>query len=341
VTIATQMIKDLLENGVHFGHQTNKWNPKMEKYIFGAKNGIYIIDLTKTEEALIQAMDFVRDITSQGKKVLFAGTKKQAKKIIRAEAERCGMFFVDERWLGGCLTNFTTIRKSVERLNHIQELKTSDLYGSYAKKERARIDREEHKLLKNLGGIRDMVKLPDCVIIVDAEVEDIAIKEARKIHIPVIALIDTNCDPNMVDIPIPGNDDAIRSISYVVSKLADAAAEGAAQFNSGKPVKDFASEQKKEEAAAAVEVKEEVKVEEMPQEKTEKAPQEKAEEAPQEKTEKAPQEKTEEAPQEKAEEQEPAPQEVKEETVQQAQGSDKPDGTESDEPLEGDIKLDK
>jgi small subunit ribosomal protein S2 len=343
VTIATQMIKDLLENGVHFGHQTNKWNPKMEKYIFGAKNGIYIIDLTKTEEALIQAMDFVRDITSQGKKVLFAGTKKQAKKIIRAEAERCGMFFVDERWLGGCLTNFTTIRKSVERLNHIQELKTSDLYGSYAKKERARIDREEHKLLKNLGGIRDMVKLPDCVIIVDAEVEDIAIKEARKIHIPVIALIDTNCDPNMVDIPIPGNDDAIRSISYVVSKLADAAAEGAAQFNSGKPVKDFASEQKKEEAATAVEVevKEEEKAEEAPQEKTEEAPQEKAEEAPQEKTEEASQEKTDEKPQGKTEEQEPVSSETEQRSTEESQGEDKPDDTQTDEPLEGDIKLDK
>lgn len=327
MAIATQMIRDLLENGVHFGHQTNKWNPKMEKYIFGAKNGIYIIDLTKTEEALIKAMDFVRDITSQGKKVLFAGTKKQAKKIIRAEADRCGMFFVDERWLGGCLTNFATIRKSVERLNHIQELKTSELYGSYAKKERARIDREEHKLLKNLGGIRDMVKLPECVVIVDAEVEDIAIKEARKIHIPVIALIDTNCDPNMVDFPIPGNDDAIRSISYVVSKLADAAAEGAAQFNSGKPVKDFSAAQKKEETAPAVEVevKEEAKTEETPQENTEEAPQE----------------KTEEASPEKAEEQEQAPQEVKEETAGESRGEDKPDDTRTDEPLEGDIKLDK
>jgi small subunit ribosomal protein S2 len=286
---ATQMIRDLLENGVHFGHQTNKWNPRMSDYIFGEKSGIYIIDLKKTEEALVKAMEFVQEITSQGKKALFVGTKKQAKKIIRGEAQRAGMFFIDERWLGGCLTNFATIRKSVERLNHIQEVKKSDIYDAYAKKEKARIDKEEHKLLKNLEGIRDMNKLPDCVIVVDAEVEDIAIKEARKIGIPVVALIDTNCDPNVADFPIPGNDDAIRSISYVVSQLANAAEKGSAEFNSGKAVKDLRSKPDNKGVSAsepAAETKPQVKAAEKTEDKP--APEVKVEERPEEKLEKEP-----------------------------------------------------
>lgn len=257
MTVATQMIKDLLENGVHFGHQTNKWHPKMGKFIFGEKNGIYIIDLKKTEEALLKAMAFAKNLASEGKKVLFVGTKKQAQKIIRQEALRCGMFFVDERWLGGCLTNFDTIRKSVDRLKHIQEIKAGDVYGSYAKKEKAQIDREENKLLKNLDGIKDMTKLPDALMVVDAELEDIAIKEARKIGIPVMALIDTNCDPNVVDYPIPGNDDAIRSIEYVVSKIAQALEEGVKEGVTGKKVKDMRdmSGKKTETIEAAAEEK--------------------------------------------------------------------------------------
>jgi small subunit ribosomal protein S2 len=230
----TQMIRELLENGVHFGHQTNKWNPKMAKYIFGAKSGIYIIDLTKTEKALTEAAQIVYDMALEGKKVLFVGTKKQAKQIIRDEAKRCEMFFVDERWLGGCLTNFATIRKSVDRLNQLQEMKTGETYAVLAKKEKARMDREEHKLLKNLGGIREMGGLPDCLVIVDAEAEDIAIKEAKKLGIPVIALVDTNCDPTRIDYPIPGNDDAIRSISYVVGTLAAAAEKGRKQYTGEK-----------------------------------------------------------------------------------------------------------
>ena len=245
VSIASQMIKDLLENGVHFGHQTNKWNPKMEKYIFGEKSGIYIIDLMKTEKALIGAMEILKNLTASGKKVLFAGTKKQAQKIIKEEARRCGMFYIDERWLGGCLTNFQTIRKSVKRLDHLQEMKRSEVYESLAKKEKARMDREEHKLLKNLEGIRDMEELPDCLVVVDCEAEGIAIKEAHIINIPIIALIDTNCDPTEVDYPIPGNDDAIRSIKYVVSKLADAAAEGYNEFTGGA----LKEEQKRKEQA--------------------------------------------------------------------------------------------
>ncbi|MFC1643886.1 30S ribosomal protein S2 [Candidatus Omnitrophota bacterium] len=235
MTAGTKVIRELLENGVHFGHQTNKWNPKMEKYIFGEKSGIYIIDLKKTEQALAEAVEFIYNLSASGNTVLFAGTKKQAKQIIREEAQRCSMFFVDERWLGGCLTNFTTIRKSVERLNQLQEMKASEIYESLAKKEKARIDREEQKLLKNLEGIREMNKLPDCLVVVDAEAESIAIKEARKIGIPVIALLDTNSDPNMVEYPIPGNDDAIRAIRYIVSTLADAAGKGYHEFMGTKP----------------------------------------------------------------------------------------------------------
>ena len=298
--VASQMIRELLENGVHFGHQTNKWNPKMENYIFGEKSGIYIIDLTKTEEALKKAMNFVEEITSQGKTVLFVGTKKQAKKIIREEATRCGMFFIDERWLGGCLTNFATIRKSVERLNSLQEKKTSEIYASLAKKEKARLDREEYKLLKNLEGIRDMKDLPDCVIVVDAEDEAIAIREAHRIGAPVIALIDTNCDPNVAEYPIPGNDDAIRSIGYVIARLADAAEKGSKSFSGGGKVK----EEKEEKQPEAEETKEEVAVEE----------------------------KTEEAEEEVKEEVKPQEEEKKEEETEEAV-------TEIDD-LEGDIKLD-
>ena len=223
-------IRELLESGVHFGHQTNKWNPKMGKFIFGEKSGIYIIDLKKTEEALNKAIEFLYRITSSGKTVLFVGTKKQAKQIIRDEAQRCEMFFVDERWLGGCLTNFATIRKSVDKLNKLQEMKGGEIYTTLSKKEKANLDRDERKLLNNLGGIRTMERVPDCLVVVDAEAEEIAIKEARKIGMPVIALLDTNCDPNMVDYPIPGNDDAIRSIQYIISRLADSAEKGYREF---------------------------------------------------------------------------------------------------------------
>lgn len=271
MSIASQMIRDLLENGVHFGHQTNKWNPKMEKFIFGEKSGIYIIDLTQTEEALTEAMEFIRDITAQGKRVLFAGTKKQAKSIIRKEAQRCGMFFVDERWLGGCLTNFETIKKSIKRLDHLQEMKESEIYLSLAKKEKARMDREEHKLLKNLEGIRYMESLPDCLVVVDCEAEDIAIKEAHRIGIPVVALIDTNCDPTVVDFPIPGNDDAIRSIQYVVSKLADAASEGYNEFTGG-ALKAEQDRKKEAEKAEVLEASPEVEVIEEETESAEEAP---------------------------------------------------------------------
>lgn len=302
VAIASKVIKDLLANGVHFGHQTNKWNPKMGKYIFGQKSGIYIIDLQKTEKALQEACDFLYGLAASGKNILFVGTKKQAKQIIKEEADRCGMFYVDERWLGGCLTNFTTIRKSVDKLNKLQEMKASEIYDTLAKKEKARLDREEYKLLKNLGGIRDMGIVPDAVVIVDSDAEDIAVKEAIKLGIPVVALLDTNCDPTIIDFPIPGNDDAIRAIRYVVSTIADAVAKGK---NEHSGVKVTAAPEKEE--APAEEVKEE--------------PKEEAKEA-------AKEEKTEEAPAEEAKEEKEKKDEAPEETPM------------SEESLEGDIKLD-
>lgn len=242
------MVRELLENGVHFGHQTNKWNPKMKKYIFGAKSGVYIIDLEKTEKALVEAVDFLKDLTKSGKKVLFVGTKKQAKQIVKEEAVRCGMFYVDERWLGGCLTNFETIRKSVKRLNYLQEMKGSEIYASLAKKEKVKIEREKQKLLKNLEGIRDMEVLPGAVIVIDAESEKIAVREANRMGIPVLALIDTNSDPDMVNYPIPGNDDAIRSIKYICSVLADAVDKGHNEYDrKGKVVRKKEKKEKKEE----------------------------------------------------------------------------------------------
>ncbi|HNX91796.1 MAG TPA: 30S ribosomal protein S2, partial [Candidatus Omnitrophota bacterium] len=179
MVVDANVVKGLLESGVHFGHQTNKWNPKMKKYIFGEKSGIYIIDLEKTEKALKEATDFLYSVAKEGKKILFVGTKKQAKQIIKEEAERCGMFYVDERWLGGCLTNFATIRKSIKRLDYLQGLKKSEIYNELAKKEKVKIDREEQKLLKQLKGIKDMINLPDAMVLVDAEAEAIAVKEAN------------------------------------------------------------------------------------------------------------------------------------------------------------------
>lgn len=253
MSIDTQVIRELLANGVHFGHQTNKWNPKMKQYIFGEKSGIYIIDLKKTEDALKGAMNFLSGLAATGKKALFVGTKKQAKQIIADEATRCGMYFVNERWLGGTLTNFTTIRKSIDRLTHLQNMQKSDFYSSLAKKEKSHIEKEEQKLLKNFRGIKDMATLPSVLIVVDEELEKTAIREAKKVNIPVVALIDTNSDPDLVNYPIPGNDDAIRSIKYIISKLAGAVETGRNTFDSGTmKVADFAGARKE---AKTVEVK--------------------------------------------------------------------------------------
>ncbi len=219
-------IKELLEAGVHFGHQTHRWNPKMKKYIFESRNGIYIIDLQKTAVQLEEAYKFIRDIVSSGQEVLFVGTKKQAKECIKEAANKCGMYYVNERWLGGTLTNFVTIKKSISRLNEIEKQEEEGFLENFTKKEVVKIGNEKAKLKKYLEGIRDMKKIPGVVFIVDPKREKIAIMEAKKLKISVIALVDTNCDPDLIDIPIPGNDDAMRTIALMTGKIADAALEG-------------------------------------------------------------------------------------------------------------------
>lgn len=219
-------MKELLEAGVHFGHQTRRWNPKMKPYIFGARNGIHIIDLQKTVKLFSKAYDFLVNTVSEGYSVLFVGTKKQAHDSITEESERCGMFYVINRWLGGTLTNFQTIRKSVGFLKELDGMKKDGSINRYTKKEILKMDKELVKLEKNLGGIKDMDELPGAVFIVDPKKESIAIKEARKLGIPVIAIADTNCDPDEIDYIIPGNDDAIRAIRLFCSKIAEACIEG-------------------------------------------------------------------------------------------------------------------
>jgi len=231
----------LLEAGVHFGHQTNRWNPKMAKYIFGEKNGIYIIDLQKTMEGINKATSFLREVTSAGDYVLFVGTKKQAQHLILEQAQRCQMFYVSERWLGGTLTNFATIRKSIKRMDEIDKMKEDGTFEVLSKKERAQLTKELDKLIKNLGGIRKMAKLPAAVFIIDSKDEEIAIKEANKLSIPVVAIVDTNCDPDRVNYIIPGNDDAMRSIELITRLVADSVLEGRQEFIKGSPEAEDAS----------------------------------------------------------------------------------------------------
>ncbi len=220
------VLKDLLEAGVHFGHQTKRWNPKMKEYIFGERNGIYILDLGKTLKLVRDAEEFVSNIAAEGKTILFVGTKRQAQDVIAEEAQRCGMYFVNERWLGGLLTNFATIQRSLGRLRDIEAMATDGRYDTLSKKEIARAEKERRKLQKNLEGIRGMNRLPDAVFIVDTKKEQIAVDEARKLKIPVIGIVDTNCDPDEVDFVIPGNDDALRSIRLFASRMADAVLNG-------------------------------------------------------------------------------------------------------------------
>jgi small subunit ribosomal protein S2 len=217
---------DLLEAGVHFGHQTKRWNPKMKEYIFGERNGIYIIDLGKTLKLVRQAEEFVTRLATEGRTVLFVGTKRQAQDVIAEEAARCGMFHVNQRWLGGLLTNFTTIQRSLARLRDLEAMVTDGRYETLSKKEIARLEKEKKKLLKNLDGIRQMSRLPDVVFVVDTKKEKIAVDEARKLKIPIIGIVDTNCDPDEVDLVIPGNDDALRAIRLFASRIADAVLEG-------------------------------------------------------------------------------------------------------------------
>ncbi len=224
--MAVISMKQLLEAGVHFGHQTRRWNPKMAQYIFTERNGIYIIDLQKTVRKVDEAYMFIRDIALEGKTVLFVGTKKQAQESIESEAKRCGMYFVNNRWLGGTLTNFRTIRTRIDRLNAIDRMEKEGQFEVLPKKEVIKLMAEREKLEKNLGGIREMKKLPGALFVVDPRKEHIAVAEARALNIPIVGIVDTNCDPDEIDYVIPGNDDAIRAVKLIAGKLADAILEG-------------------------------------------------------------------------------------------------------------------
>ncbi len=224
--MAVVSMKQLLEAGVHFGHQTRRWNPKMEKYIFTERNGIYIIDLQKTVKMMEQAYQFVRNISQEGGSILFVGTKKQAQEAVKEEALRCDMFYINHRWLGGTLTNFQTIRKRIDRLHQLEKMEEEGVFDVLPKKEVVLLKKEQARLEKFLGGIKKMKDLPDAVFIIDPRKERIAVAEARNLNIPIISIVDTNCDPDEIDYVIPGNDDAIRAVRLFTSKIADAVLEG-------------------------------------------------------------------------------------------------------------------
>lgn len=259
----SEFIKQLLEAGVHFGHQTKRWNPKMKKFIFGERSSIYIIDLEKTEECINKARDFLLDITSKGESVLFVGTKKQAQEVVHQEAVRCGMYYVTERWPGGLLTNFSTIKKSINRLKEIEKMKEDGTFGKLTKKEVAGLEKELGKLKKNFAGIVSMEHLPQAIYIVDTKKEATAVREANKLSIPIIALIDTNSDPDLVSYPIPGNDDATKSIHLITSVIADAIIEGRKRFLSYLSQEGVIVKEEKEEEKPMVLPEEEEKIKEI------------------------------------------------------------------------------
>jgi small subunit ribosomal protein S2 len=238
--LANITMKELLEAGVHFGHQTKRWNPKMKEYIFGERNGIYIIDLQKTLKMFKEASKFVQDLAAEGRIVLFVGTKRQAQDAIAEEAQRCGGFYVNQRWLGGLLTNWVTVQKSVKRLKELDDMATDGRYELLPKKEVIKLERERKHLQANLAGIKEMTRLPDAIFVIDSNKEQIAVREARKLGIPVVAVVDTNCDPSEVDYVIPGNDDALRAIRLFASKIADSIAEGS-QFATDKQTAELAA----------------------------------------------------------------------------------------------------
>ena len=243
-------MKDLLEAGVHFGHQTKRWNPKMKPYIFGARNGIYIIDLQKTVRMFKNAYDFIVDTVTRGGSVLFVGTKKQARESIYEEANRCEMFYVHNRWLGGMLTNFQTIKKSIDRLNYLNTIENDGSIDLFPKKERLKLAKERVKLDSTLGGIRDMSRLPSAMFVIDPKNEAIAVREGRRLGIPIVAIVDTNCNPDEIDYAIPGNDDAIRAIRLISSKISDACIDG----------KERLAERRQAEADKAAEPESEIEV---------------------------------------------------------------------------------
>jgi small subunit ribosomal protein S2 len=261
--LANITMKELLEAGVHFGHQTKRWNPRMKEYIFGERNGIYIIDLQKTLKMFKEASKFVQDLAAEGRIILFVGTKRQAQDAIAEEAQRCSMYYVNQRWLGGLLTNWVTVQKSVKRLKELDEMATDGRYDLLPKKEVIKLERERKHLQANLAGIKNMTRLPDAIFVIDSNKEQIAVRESRKLGIPVVAVVDTNCDPSEVDYVIPGNDDALRAIRLFTSKISESIAEGA-QLMTDKQVADMTAAteqaqarelQQAELAAAALEVR--------------------------------------------------------------------------------------
>jgi small subunit ribosomal protein S2 len=267
--LANITMKELLEAGVHFGHQTKRWNPKMKEYIFGERNGIYIIDLQKTLKMFKEASKFVQDLANDGRIVLFVGTKRQAQDAIAEEAQKCGMFCINQRWLGGLLTNWVTVQKSVKRLKELDEMATDGRYELLPKKEVIKLERERKHLQANLAGIKNMSRLPDAIFVIDSNKEQIAVREARKLGIPVVAVVDTNCDPSEVDYVIPGNDDALRAIRLFTSKISESIAEGA-QLMTDKQVADMQAAADAAQAAteapaeeAAIDASEDISMEEV------------------------------------------------------------------------------
>jgi len=234
--MATELIKKLLEAGVHFGHQSRRWNPKMKRFIFGERGGIYIIDLEKTVDRLNAARDAIRDIAAKGGKILFVGTKKQAQQVIEEEALRCEMFYVKNRWMGGLLTNLETVKKSVRKLIDIEKMETNGTVNRLTKKEASLLMKEKDRLIRDLGGIREMPVIPQGIFIVDTKKEEIAVAEANRLGIPVFGLIDTNSDPDLIQFPIPGNDDAVKSIKFIAGLMVDSVIEGRKEFLAGKKV---------------------------------------------------------------------------------------------------------
>ena len=251
--MAVVAMKQLLEAGVHFGHQTRRWDPRMAEYIFQARNGIHIIDLQKTSKKIDEAYEFIKEASEEGKDILFVGTKKQAQECVKAAAEACGMYYIDQRWLGGMLTNFDTIQKRIGRLKELEAMQEDGTFDVLPKKEVILLKKEMEKLERNLGGIKEMNKMPGVMFVVDPKKERIAILEARKLNIPVVGLIDTNCNPEDVDYVIPGNDDAIRAVKLITTVMANAVIEGK-QGESFEPISDVVEEEQKEEPTSMEEV---------------------------------------------------------------------------------------
>lgn len=292
----SELIKELLEAGVHFGHKTSRWNPKMKKFIFGERSGIYIIDLEKTEECLNKARDFLLEITSKGEFVLFVGTKKQAQEVVLKEAMRSGMYYVTERWPGGLLTNFFTIKKSINRLREIEKMKQDGTFQNLTKKEVAHLEKELAKLMKDFSGIVQMERMPQAIFVVDTKKEETAVRESNRLSIPVIALIDTNSDPDLIAYPIPGNDDATKSIQAVTKFIADSIIEGRKRFLSYLSQEGVAikGEKEKEAELPTVLPEEEIKIKEIEEivETTIASPEEEAKPIKKGRSSRAPDEKT-------------------------------------------------